>query len=303
MSPVHGIIGHVSWPRFQSIRSWQLWLAACWRSVRTVPAEVVEPKTSFEDLLVTVRKSCFCMVLLRLWYGLRLQPRISFRWPVRLSFIRIVDSVCARSGCHHSCLIYEWIHPEAYVGRHLLWMWFGVVQMVGSGTLFVMKLALTLVYIHSKATIHRHPHCTCGMQHAPNTGTTTYAQKSWGGHPRCDLAPLTTSFGIVGQWERQHLAMTATCPEGEAWAASRNWNHGTHFLWDPRAAPTFHPPSTLRHRAQCRTCQPPRSTLVLYSTRGAARVAVWRHVADVLAVGLMDTRCFLVHLHGLVVRW
>ena len=33
--------------------------------------------------------------------------------------------------------------------------------------------------------------------------------------------------------------MAATCPEGEAWAASRNWNHGTHFLWDPRAAPTF----------------------------------------------------------------
>ena len=35
-------------------------------------------------------------------------------------------------------------------------------------------------------------------QHAPNTGTTTYAQKSWGGHPRCDLAPLTTFFGTVG---------------------------------------------------------------------------------------------------------
>ena len=44
-------------------------------------------------------------------------------------------------------------------------------------------------------------------QHAPVTGTSTYAQKSWGGHPRCDLAPLTTSFGTVGQWERQHLAM------------------------------------------------------------------------------------------------
>ena len=69
------------------------------------------------------------------------------------------------------------------------------------------------------------------------------------GPSRCDLAPLTTSFGTVGQWERQHLAMAAPCPEGEAWAASRNWIHGTHFLWDPRAAPTFHPPSTLRHRA------------------------------------------------------
>ena len=39
-------------------------------------------------------------------------------------------------------------------------------------------------------------------QHAPVTGTSTYARKSWGGHPRCDLAPLTTSFGTVGQWER-----------------------------------------------------------------------------------------------------
>ena len=87
MSPVHGIIGHVPWPRFQSIRSWQLWLAACWRSVRTMPADVVEPKTSFEDLLVTVRKSCFCMFFVALWYGLRLQPRVSCRWPVRLSLL------------------------------------------------------------------------------------------------------------------------------------------------------------------------------------------------------------------------
>ena len=44
-------------------------------------------------------------------------------------------------------------------------------------------------------------------QHAPVTGTSTYARKSWGGHPQCDLAPLTTSHsGPVGQWERQHLA-------------------------------------------------------------------------------------------------
>ena len=124
-------------------------------------------------------------------------------------------------------------------------------------------------------------------QHAPVTGTSTYARKSWGGLPRCDLAPLTTSFGTVGQWERQHVAM----------AASRNWNHGTHFLWDPRAAPTFHPLSTPRHRAQCRTCQLPRSTLVLYSGRGSlAGLPAFPsgHEEDVLAVGLMDTRCFLV---------
>ena len=99
-------------------------------------------------------------------------------------------------------------------------------------------------------TFHRHPHCTCVTQRAPNTGTSTYARKSWGGLPWCDLAPQSTSFGTVALRERQHLAMTATCPEGEAWAASRNWNHGTDFLWDPRAAPTFHPLSTQRHRVQ-----------------------------------------------------
>ena len=156
------------------------------------------------------------------------------------------------------------------VGRRLLWMWFGVVQMVGSGTLFAMKLALKLVYIHSKATIHRHPHCTCVTQRAPNTGTSTYARKSWGGLPRCDLAPQSTSFGTVALRERQHLAMTATCPEGEAWAASRNWNHGTHFLWDPRAAPTFHPLSTLRHRVQRSTFHLQLSTIV--QSAGCGRV-------------------------------
>ena len=33
------------------------------------------------------------------------------------------------------------------------------------------------------------------------------AQKPWGGPPSCDPAPLTTSFGSVGQWERRHRAM------------------------------------------------------------------------------------------------
>ena len=41
------------------------------------------------------------------------------------------------------------------------------------------------------------------------------------GHSRCDLAPLTTSFGTVGQWERQHLAKAdATSPEVVEWAPS-----------------------------------------------------------------------------------
>ena len=31
-----------------------------------------------------------------------------------------------------------------------------------------------------------------------------------------------------------------TSPKREAWAASRTWDHETHFLWDTRAAPTLH---------------------------------------------------------------
>ena len=63
-------------------------------------------------------------------------------------------------------------------------------------------------------------------QHASFTGTSTYAQKSWGGHPRCDLAPLTTSFGTVGQWERQHLAM----------AGARHHHHSPRNATAHRAA-------------------------------------------------------------------
>ena len=102
--------------------------------------------------------------------------------------------------------------------------------------------------------------------------------------------------------ERQHLAMTATCPEGEAWAASRNWNYGTHFLWDPRAAPTFHPLYATAHNAARSTSNLPQLCRLLPVDHPRV-VTVWRHVADVLAFGLMDTRCFQVHLHRLVVRW
>ena len=42
-------------------------------------------------LLQCASRVSVCFVAL--WYGLRLQPRVSCRWPVRLSFIRIVDSV------------------------------------------------------------------------------------------------------------------------------------------------------------------------------------------------------------------
>ena len=65
---------------------------------------------------------------------------------------------------------------------------------------------------HSNATVHRHPHlharALCSL--LPLTGTPTYALKSWGGHPQCDLAPQITSFGTVALRERQHLAMTGS---------------------------------------------------------------------------------------------
>ena len=62
------------------------------------------------------------------------------------------------------------------------------------------------------ATFHRHPHrnahASCSLFHSQVHSPC--AQKSWGGHPRCDLAPLTTSFGTVALRERQHLAMAGS---------------------------------------------------------------------------------------------
>ena len=58
----------------------------------------------------------------------------------------------------------------------------------------------------------RHPHlharALCCLY--PLTGTTTYAQKSRGGHPWYDLAPQSASFGTVALRERQHLAMAGS---------------------------------------------------------------------------------------------
>ena len=52
----------------------------------------------------------------------------------------------------------------------------------------------------------RHRSCGQGMT-AKTTPPSGDAQKPWGGHPSCAPAPLTTSFGTVGQWERRHRAM------------------------------------------------------------------------------------------------
>ena len=83
------------------------------------------------------------------------------------------------------------------------------------------------------ATFHRHPHhcahASCSL--SPLTGTSTYAQKSWGGHPRCDLAPLTTSSGTVAygsastwQWRARDFPRNAT-----AHCAARANNHVPHW--------------------------------------------------------------------------
>ena len=145
---------------------------------------------------------------------------------------------------------------------------------------------------HSAACIHSQVH-----PHTPGSRGV--------GSPRCDLAPQSTSFGTVALRERQHLAMTATCPEGEALAASRNWNHGTHFLWGPQSGSDL--PTT------CHATPPREHSTIHFPTFHSCAdccpwiqprvVIVWRHVADVLTFGFMDTRYFLVHLHRLVVRW
>ena len=91
---------------------------------------------------------------------------------------------------------------------------------------------------HSNATVHRHPHlharALCSL--LPLTGTPTYAQKSRGGHPSCDLAPLTTSFGTVGQWERRHLAM----------AGSKTLHQPHHALPPVTTTPCLASSSTVR---------------------------------------------------------
>ena len=72
-------------------------------------------------------------------------------------------------------------------------------------------------------------------------------KKSWGGHPSRDGTAdhLLRESGSVGH---RHRATTGTTsPKREAWAACRNWNHWTYFLWDPRAAPTHQRTRKGRH--------------------------------------------------------
>ena len=99
---------------------------------------------------------------------------------------------------------------------------FGVVRMVGSGTLFVKMLASKLAYIHATCNLLPPPtfFCTRTMQYVPLTGTPTYAQREWLGQP-CrtpdhGLHPSSEAMGSVGpqaapnlqaRWERRRARL------------------------------------------------------------------------------------------------
>ena len=99
------------------------------------------------------------------------------------------------------------------------------------------KLALKFEHVsHSTCNLPPPPVAPVIPQRATLTGTSTYAQKSRGGHPSCDPAPLTTSSGTVGQWERRHRA-----------TAGSKHLHSPPYATARRAArTTFHalPPGT-----------------------------------------------------------
>ena len=63
------------------------------------------------------------------------------------------------------------------------------------------------------ATFHRHPHPTharCAMLPVTTHRYNHIRPEVVGWHPRCDLAPQSTSFGTVALRERQHLAMAGS---------------------------------------------------------------------------------------------
>ena len=141
-------------------------------------------------------------------------------------------------------------------------------------------------------TFHRYPHCTCVTQRAPNTGTSTYALKSWGGHPRCDLAPQGTSFGTVALRERQHLAMAditfhATPPRTVPHVPN---DHAPH--WCSVHAETD---------ARSRRLQEVRQRVQLRSTSGA-RGVVTRLVGFTM-IGLTASAVLSTRVTSLLVTW
>ena len=112
-------------------------------------------------------------------------------------------------------------------------------------------------------------------------------------------------------WERQHRATTSHEP-GRRGAACLTWDQGTYFLWDPRVAPTFPPPSTQPHCAKCCTLHYPltlalvRKPLLQWSyasPRGYWRVAGglrsdrrWVTVQGRACRGACHLRVWLLHV-------
>ena len=214
MSPVHGIIGHVSWPRFQSIRSWQLWLAACWRSVC-----VVQPRffSHFREVQQYFSELGLPKGMLEIPPGIT-QARLVAQGGLCASILEIVRDTISITIHNLIKEMYDWSGWHVGTGSRMLsctaearvegrrHSHHPLHHQQGDGRVRAVLGRFTL----PSTTFHRHPHCTCVTQHAPNTGTSTYARKSWGGLPRCDLAPQSTSFGTVALRERQHLAMAGS---------------------------------------------------------------------------------------------
>ena len=109
------------------------------------------------------------------------------------------------------------------------------------------------------STFHRHPHllahALCCMLHSQEHSQ--YAQKSWGGHPRCDLAPQSTSFETVALRERQHLAM----------AGSRHLHFPRNAKADYAARSTVHQRWSW-YGSQARGYRPVTAYAVVYAVTG-----------------------------------
>ena len=120
---------------------------------------------------------------------------------------------------------------------------------------------------HYTCNLHRHPrrHTRAWCCLYPLTGTPTYAQKSWGGHTRCDLAPQSTSFGTVALQERQHLAM----------AGSRHLHDPLHATAHCAARAIYHVPHCCSVLAEVSAADNGNSYSVRLGTRGVDTKAVF----------------------------
>ena len=133
----------------------------------------------------------------------------------------------------------------------------------GDGRVRVQVESVLERFTLPSTTFHRHPHCTCVTQRAPNTGTSTYARKSWCGHPWVIWHRKVPPSGL---W---------LCGSASTWQwllRARKERRGLLVVTGTTGRTSCGTPERLRPSIHhCRTCQPPRSTLVLYSGRGRVR--------------------------------